>query len=367
MKVLNILTSPLVYDGISMSVLNYFNNIDNQKIQIDFVTPSVIAEIEAQIKEKGGRVYIVKGRKKHPLNYIKELSVLIRKNKYDIVQAHGSSAILCLEMIAAKRAGCKIRIAHSHNTRADHKIIDKFLRPIFYKTYTHGFACGEKAGKWLFGNRKFEIIKNGKDIEEFKYNENVRNKFRRKYNLEDKKVIGHVGNFNEQKNHDFLIDVFYNLTKIDSTYYLVLIGRGYTQPRIEKKIKTLGIEDKVLFVGQSSEVGKWLQAMDIMVLPSKFEGFPLVLVEWQIAGLPCVISSTITKEVKLTNLVQFISLKESPKHWADKIQEIQIQDRNLIKDQVVKKVMEQGYDIKENAKKLEKIYENLMKEVETNL
>lgn len=363
MKVLNIFTSPLVYDGISMSVLNYFNNIDNQKIQMDFVTPSVIAEIEEQIKEKGGRVYIVKGRKKHPLNYIKQLSALVKNNRYDIVQAHGSSAMLCLEMIAAKKAGCKIRIAHCRNTKCDHKILDKLLRPIFYKTYTHGFACGEKAGKWLFRNRKFEIINNGKDIDKFKYNEEIRKEYREKYNLNDKIVIGHVGNFNEQKNHDFLIDVFYNLTKIDSAYYLVLIGRGYTQPTIEKKIKTLGIEDKVLFVGRSSEVEKWIQAMDIMVFPSKFEGFPNVLVEWQIAGLPCVISSAITNEVKLTDLVQFISLNESPKYWAEKINQIKLQDRNLIKDKVVNQIKEQGYDIKENAKKLEKIYEELIKEV----
>lgn len=363
MRVLNILTSPIVYDGISMSVLNYFKNIDNQKIKIDFVGPYIIDEIEKQINDKGGKAYIIEGRKKKPLKYIKKLSLLIKENKYDIVQAHGSSAILCLEMIAAKKAGCKIRIAHCRNTKCDHVILDKLLRPIFYKTYTHGFACGELAGKWLFKDRKFDIINNGKDTEKFKYDEEIRKKMRHKYDLEDKIVIGHVGSFNEQKNHTFLIDILYNLIQRNPNYYLVLIGKGHLQSAIRQKATQLGIEKNILFAGESSEVEKWIQAMDIMVFPSKFEGFPNVLVEWQIAGLPCVISSTITKEVKLTDLVRFISLEKSPTYWAEEICKVELQDRNLIKNKVIAQIKEQGYDIKENAKKLEKIYENLVKEV----
>ena len=364
MRVLNVLTGPIAYEGISMSVLNYFKNIDNSKIKMDFVGPYIVDEIEKQINDKGGKVYIIEGRKKNPLRYIKKVSLLIKENKYDIVQAHGSSAILCLEMIAAKKAGCKIRIAHCRNTKCDHVILDKLLRPIFYKTYTHGFACGELAGKWLFKDRKFEIINNGKDTEKFKYDEEIRKKMRYKCNLEDKIVIGHVGNFNEQKNHTFLIDILYNLVQKNPNYYLVSIGKGRLQSAIEQKVKELGIDKNILFVGASSEVEKWLQAMDIMVFPSKFEGFPNVLVEWQIAGLPCIISSAITKEVKLTNLVQFVPLEKNPKYWAEEIGKIELQDRNLIKDKVIAQIKEQGYDIKENAKKLEKIYENLVKEVE---
>lgn len=363
MKILNVLTSPLVYDGISMSVFNYFDNIDNKKIQMDFVTSYIIDELENKIEKKKGRVYIIKERKKHPLKYIKKLSSLIKENNYDIVQAHGSSAILCLEMIAAQMAGCNIRIAHCRNTKCNHVILDKLLRPIFYKTYTHGFSCGELAGKWLFKNRKFEIINNGKDTEKFKYDEEIRKKMRHQYDLEDKIVIGHVGNFNEQKNHTFLMDILYNLVQINPNYYLVSIGKGNLQTEIEQKARKLEIEKNVLFVGESSEVEKWLQAMDIMVFPSKFEGFPNVLVEWQIAGLPCIISSAITKEVKITDLVQFISLEKSPKYWAEEICKVELQGRNLIKDKVIGQIKEQGYDIKENAKKLEKIYEKLVKEI----
>jgi len=357
LKVLNILTSPFIYDGISMSNMNYFRHIDKDKIQIDFVAPDVNENIQKEIEENKGHVYIIEGRRNAPLTYMKKLSNLIKEKKYDIIQAHGSSAILCLEMIAAKKAGCNIRIAHSRNTKADHAIIDKMLRPIFYKTYTHGFACGEEAGKWLFGNRKFEIINNGKNMEEYQFNDIVRKQVRKENDLEGKLVIGHVGNFNSQKNHDYLINVFYELVKENKNLYqLVLIGEGGLRKEIEEKAKSLQIENQILFVGKTNEVNKWLQAMDIMVFPSKFEGFPNVLVEWQMAGLPCLISDKITDKVKLTNLVQFASIEEEPKKWADRIINIELEDREKNKEVLCKQIKEKGFDIKENAKKLEEIY-----------
>lgn len=352
----------MIYDGITMSVVNYFKNIDNKKIQIEFVAPSVVNDIEKDIKKKNGKVHIIKGRTKNPIKYIKNLSELIKNNKYDIIQAHGSSAILCLEMIAAKKAGCKIRIAHCRNTKTNHKLLDKMLRPIFYKTYTHGFACGQDAGKWLFKDKNFEIINNGKDIEKFQFNEKVRMEFRKKYNLDNKIVIGHVGRFNEQKNHSYLIDVFYELLKSNEKYFLVLIGTGHLQETIKKKVKELGIEKNVLFVGDSKEVEKWLQTMDIMIFPSKYEGFPNVLIEWQIAGLPCLISSTITKEVKCTELVRFESINEQPKEWAKIIEKMKLEDRNASREKIKAQIAKSGYDIKENAKKLEKIYQRLIED-----
>lgn len=363
-KVLNVLTSDLRADGISNCVINYYKNIDNRKVKIDFVASSVDESKKQVIEENGGKIFIIKNRKKRPLKYIKELAKVIKDGKYDIVHAHGSSAILCLEMIAAKRAGCKIRIAHSHNTRTEHKLLDKMLRPIFYKTYTYAFACGKDAGKWLFGNRKFEVINNGRNIEEFEYKEEIRKEIRNKYNLNDKIVIGHVGTFNEQKNHEYLIEIFNQLSKINNKYFLVLIGSGKLQENIKEKVRQLGLENMVLFVGVSQEVGKWIQAMDIMVLPSKFEGFPLVLVEWQIAGLPCLISDKVTKEAKLTELVEFASIEEEPQKWAEQIEKIEIEDRKVNKEKILSEIKEKCFDIKENAKKLETIYNSLLSEEE---
>ena len=362
MKILNILTSPFVYDGISMSIMNYFNNIDHSNMQIDFVVPSVDENIRTQVEDKKGKIYLISGRKNKPLTYMNKMCSLIKKNNYDIVQVHGSSAMLALEMMAAKKAGCKIRIVHSHNTKSDYKLLDKFLRPIFYKTYTHAFACGEDAGKWLFRNRKFYIINNGMDINKFQYNDTIRNEFRKKYNLEDKIVLGHVGAFNEQKNHEYLVDIFYNLKRLDKKYFLILIGIGHLKKSIEEKVKKLGLEDNVLFVGQSLEVEKWFQVMDIMLLPSRFEGFPNVLVEAQIAGLPCIVSSKVTEKVNLANLVQFVSIDNGVEQWVEKIQNIKIEDREKNKQEILQQIREKGFDIKEDTKKLERIYEELVKE-----
>lgn len=364
MEVLYILPNGLKIDGITSITLNYWENIKNENIHIDFVTPFAIDSIREQIETTNSKIYLMQERKKHPIKYMRKLSALIKENKYDIVHANGSSAMLVLEMLAAKKAGCKIRIAHSHNTKTNYPIIDKLLRPIFKTSYTHAFACGEEAGKWLFDKRKFEVINNGRDIEKFKYNQDVRKKLRKEYNLENQIVLGHVGTFNYQKNHEYLIDVFSELIKNSKKKYkLILIGEGKYKSAIEEKVKKLNIQENVIFVGKTNEVQNWLQAMDIMIFPSRFEGFPAVLVEWQIAGLPCIISDKITDKVKLTNLVQFESIEKNPKEWVKKVENTSIEDREKSKPKILKQIKESGFDIKENAKKLEEIYIKLYREV----
>lgn len=365
MKVLNIMTSALHYNGIGMSLLNYYRNIDSKKVQMDFLVPNVVEEkLKQDFTVNGNNFYELsyKGEKMHqkrPLMYCKKLYKIIKKEKYDIVHVHGSSAMMFLQLITAKIAGVKIRIAHSRNTSSDHNFLNILCKPFFAKSYTKAFACGKEAGEWLFGKKKeVTIIPNGKDCNMFEFKQGIRDEYRKKYNLVDKKVIGHIGNFNYQKNHEFLIEVFNELCKIDKNYYLVLAGKGTLEEEIHRKVEELGIEDKVLFLGQIAieEVSNWLNAMDIMVFPSRYEGFPNVLIEWQIAGLQCVIASTITPDVKVTNLVQFESLETSPSIWAENINKINIEDREESKENIKDQIRKSGYDIKENAKRLEKSY-----------
>ncbi len=363
MRILYILPTGLIMDGISSITLNYWEKILNKDICIDFAVPVVIESVEKKIRKTDSKIYLIEGRKTNPVKYMRKLYKLIKDNQYDIVHANGSSAMLTLEMLAAKKAGCKIRIAHSHNTKTNYPIVDKLLRPIFKTSYTHAFACGEEAGKWLFGKRKFEVINNGRDVEKFEYNQDMRKKLRKEYNLENQLVLGHVGTFNYQKNHEYLIDVFSELIKnSEKKYKLILIGDGKYKSAIEEKVKKLNIQNNVIFVGRTNEVQNWLQAMDIMIFPSRFEGFPVVLVEWQIDGLPCIISDKITDKVKLTDLVQFESIEKSPKEWAKKIENTRIEDREKSKPKILKQIKESGFDIKENAKELEKIYESLLRE-----
>lgn len=356
MKILMIFSSYVSNEGIANNVINYFKNIDKSDLQMEFVVQNQPQDwMVNEIVNNNSQYYVLKNRNRNTVKYIKDLIQIIKKNKYDIVQVHGSSSLLVIELLAAWLAGVKVRIAHSRNTTCDHKLLHKLLRPLFNKVVTHCFACGHDAGKWLFKNREFHVINNGKEIDKFLYNEEVRNKCRKNLNIYDQIVIGHVGRFNMQKNHEYLIDIFANLN--DKNYVLLLIGKGSLFDEVKEKVNRLNLQDKVIFIGETNEVYKYLQAMDIFVFPSKFEGLPNVLLEAQIAGLPIYASDKITNEVKICNDVEFISIEDEPKIWSEKIYECKINNRELNRDFIYKQFKECGFDIKENAKELKKLYE----------
>lgn len=350
-----------IKSGITNSVISYFLNMDKTEMMVDFVVPNKMECIlKSIIKKNDSKIFELPMRNSKPFVYAKNLKEIINKEKYDIVHAHGNSCTLSIEMYCAKIAGAKIRIAHSRNTNCKYKIIHKALRPVFNYLYTHGFACSHEAGEWLFGKRKYNIINNAKNIEEYKYNSTLRREYRNKYKINNKIAIGHVGFFNYQKNHDFLIDILFELVKVDNNYILIAIGDGSLKHEIEEKVNKMGLNDHVIFTGQSMEVGKILQAMDIMVLPSRFEGLPNVVIEWQIACLPCIVSSRVTEEVKITDLVKFLPLEAGPKIWAETISKIELTDRGKISDCIISQITDAGFDIEESAIKLQQIYQNMI-------
>lgn len=364
-KILVINTNGLNFEGISISIISYLEAMDRSDMEIDFalVSQDFNPDMLKIVKEMGCDIHVLPPRKEKTFGYFFALRRLIRKNQYDIVHAHGNSATLAIEMWAAKLAACKVRIAHSRNTCTDYPKLDKFLRPFFNMSYTQGFACGTEAGRWLFGKHKFRVIPNGKDILKFAYDSNKRTEYRSKNKLSNKLVIGHAGGFNFQKNHEFLIKIFKELSHDDNKcYVLYLIGDGELRPQIEKMVKDYELEEKVVFTGNISNMAEILQAMDIMVLPSRFEGFPNVVLEWQIACLPCVISDAITKECRLTDLVSYMSLQEGPAAWADKIRSLEIGDREEMSEYVLGQIRAAGFDIKENARQLKAIYYELLSE-----
>ena len=299
------------------------------------------------------------------LSYLFKTARLVRQERYDIVHVHGSSALLSLDLFAAWLGGCKIRIAHSRNTTCNHKMIDRLLRPFFYCLCNVRFACGTDAGKWLFGNRSFTIIKNGKDLKSFLYNPEIREKIRREYNWEGKTVIGHVGNFNYQKNHEFLINICNSLAQASPEYCFVFIGSGneYLE-RAREQVKRLGLEDKVLFTGSIHYVSEMLQGLDIMLLPSRFEGLPNVVLEWQVAGLPSIISDVITQECKLTELVSYLPITQGSDIWVDKIKKTSVldtQERENESTRACETMRRNGYDIEQNAALLKQRYMDLIR------
>lgn len=365
MKLLILTTNDFAYNGITNNIYNYFKYMDKNDMEIDFVVPSCLTEIKNNIVSAGGKVFEIKNRKKKPIKYFLTLVTHLKKHQYDIIHCHGNSSTLIIEMMAAKLAGIKVRIVHSRNSNAKHKYFHKVFRPIFLGTMTHKFACGQLAGEWMFGKSDFEIIRNGNDIEKFRFKKEIRHEYRKRLNIKnDTIVIGHVGNFNYQKNHEYLIDIFNALLQKNSNYKLILIGDGENREKIENKIKYLEIEEKVILVGQTSCVEKYLQAMDIMLLTSRYEGLPNVVIEWQINGLPSIISNEVTKEVAITSLINYCSINDDIEIWVNKILNLFLVDRQLTNEYVTAEISEAGFDIRANAISLRKKYDDIFSKME---
>ena len=363
MKVLHIPTGGLFSDGILSCITDYMAAMNKTDLDIRVLATNNAEDVAVQrVKKSGCKFVSIPYRKTKTVKYFFSLYKYLVKEEIDIVHVHGSSAIMSVELIAAMLAGCKVRIAHSHNTTCEHQKVDKMLRPIFNKTYTEAFACGSEAGKWMFGNREFIIIPNGRDIKKYEYNVQNRINFRNKLKIpKDAFVVGHVGRFNAQKNHEFLVRVFEDLYKSKKNAYLVLVGTGEKIGEISDLVKRSEIRDNVVFTGVIDNVADYLSAFDVMLLPSLYEGLPTVVIEWQIAGLPCIVSDTVTKECAITPLVKFKSLKESPENWAKTIENISLQDREKNKEMLFNSIRNAGYDIESGAERLRDLYIDLYK------
>ena len=355
-KIVIVSTVGLIYDGITSVISSYLEAIDKTDLEI-YVVSTIKAEpnIEEKIEKLGCKIVHLPSRKNNTIKYFISLQTFIHRNGIEVIHAHGNSATLAIEMLAGLLGGCKKRIAHSHNTKCEQVKADKLLRPLFDLLYTDALACGDAAGKWLFCKRPFTILKNGRDVNKYIFALENRNEIRSRYSLKDTVAIGHVGGFFEQKNHVFLIEVFREILNINSNAKLFLIGDGPSKSKIESSVKD--IKEDVIFTGVVDNVNDYLQALDGMLLPSLFEGLPLVTIEWQINGLPSLLSDKITNECKLTETVKFESLAREPKVWAEEILNM-IDSNNREKNSLdsIKVIKEKGFDIRDNAKILRDIY-----------
>ncbi|ASW42426.1 glycosyltransferase family 1 protein [Clostridium isatidis] len=352
-RILMVMTTDVGFNGITSVVMNYYRNINREKIQFDFaICERINNNIEYEIEKLGGKVFKLPSRKKFTCKYIKALKQLVKEKKYKIVHVHGNSGTLYLDIHALKKAGVLIRIAHSHNSTCNHKIIHKLFKNKLNREMTMGIACSKLAGDWLF-NRDYTIINNGIDIDKFTFRENIRNKYRHEMKLEGKFVIGHIGHFSYQKNHEYLINVFKKVYDKDKEAILMLIGDGKLRAKIEEQIYELGLKDNVLLLGKRDDVAELMQAMDVFVFPSRFEGLPVVLIETQAAGLKCIISNNITKECKVTDNVKYLDLKKDDTEWVNTILSV---SKNYERNNVRQRLFSSSFNIKREIKKLEEIY-----------
>jgi len=360
-----IIISLLGTDGITNSTLTYLENMD--RTDLDFYL-GVASGKEDNAKKQIERVnalkiplYIFPSRSRETLEYCKALNRYLKNNKFDIIHVMGNSATMAIEMFIAKKCSVPGRIVHCRNTKCKYKMGSFLLKPMLYHAATDYFACGKDAGRYLYGNRKFVVIPNGKQINKFLFHLDYREKIRQEMNVQEKKVIVHVGKFTAQKNHIFLIDVFEKLCKVSDNYELWLIGEGgEMEKEIHARTREYGLVNKVQFLGYRNDVERILSAADIAVLPSLYEGLPNVVIEWQMAGLPCLLSDTITMECKVMSNVNYLSIKSGIEMWCNEIEKIQISDRNDKQDMIMRMMSDAGYDIRRNAEQLRNIYYEIL-------
>lgn len=351
--------------GVESFIMNYYRNIDKSKIQFDFIIDSDSTVVpRKEIENMGGRIIEVPPYQQI-FKYIKTLKKIFKDNDYKIVHSHLNS-LSVFPLYCAKRVKVPIRIAHSHSTTNKKEWKKDLLKNVlkrFSKLYANQyFACSEHAAKWLFGKRTFSkgkitIIHNAIDVEKFKYNEKTRKEIRERLNIENKLVIGNVGRFMKQKNHDLLIDIFNEIHKYNKDTVLLLIGEGPLENEIKQKVNELGLEKCVCFLGVINNVNEYMQAMDVFLFPSLYEGLGMVLVEAQTAGLKCITSTEVPREVKLTELVEFIPLREPIELWKNSVLENIDTNRET---KVTSSIRNKNYDIKTESRKIVEKYFELL-------
>ena len=348
--------------GIETMLMNYYRQIDRSKVQFDFLcNKSKPGAYDKEIEELGGRIFHTPGL--NPLKYPRYFSymkkIFSEHPEYAIVEAH-NGALGFYALLAAKLNNIPNRIFHAHGASItrDWKMPLKLVCKLFLPLSTNqNYTCGIAAAEYYFGKKKVEkgeyvLIPNAIDISRFTFNPEIRNRMRKLYNVEEKHVIGHVGRFMSQKNHSFLIDMFNVYSRVDANAYLVLLGDGELMEEIKNKINILGLADKVLFAGNVGNANEWYQMFDCFVLPSVWEGLPVVGVEAQAADLPCIFSDTITKEIDFLSKVQFISTSDID-GWVRGTENAM---SNLERDDVSELIKKNNYDIRMEAVKLQERY-----------
>lgn len=362
MKILNVVTGGLDSDGITNAWLTFVDELRNDSsyndIIIDFAQIDGLSnpDIVATFQKKGIATPLLPKRLNSPVKYFRALYKLLKNGGYNAIHANGSSSLLFVEMVAGLFAGTPLRIAHSRNTTCNFKFLHYLLKIPFLLACNGRISCGKEAGEWLFGKKDFKVLYNGKNLNRFKFDSHIRDIVRQKLQLGDELVFGHVGKFNHQKNHMFLLDVFGEILKIKPDSKLILIGDGPLKQEINDKISRMRINDKVILLGEINNVNDILNGLDIMIFPSLFEGLPNVVLEWQASGLKSFISDTITKGCALSDLVQFMSLNDSPEKWAMKACNADILDRKRDSDTGIKALKDAGFDIKDCVEELSDFY-----------
>lgn len=327
MKRVLCIVSSLNTGGAETFLMKLYRTFDRDSYQMDFVVNEA-GIYDEEVKKLGGKIYTTPLRTKHPINSFLALKRIVKENKYEYVLKLCDTPIGVIDVLAAKLGGARRVGVRSCNASANIGVLKRtvcfMLRPLLNALSDYKLAPSELAGRYTFGDMEFDkgkvvLLNNGIDISCYEFDEQKRAKIRSDFGIDDKYVVGHIGRFVAQKNHIFLINVFSEIIKIRKDAVLLLIGCGELEEPIREMVNTIGIQDSVIFAGTQLDVQGFLSTMDIFVLPSLYEGLPNTVVEAQANGLPCVLSDTITNDVKILESLVFLDLATTPECWAKEI------------------------------------------------
>ena len=370
-RVLQINSGSRSFGGVSSFLYNVYTNIDREQVQFDFLSPNVTTYgiHREEIEEMGGRIYelgITGNILTKKTGLYKRLYRFLVQHKYSIVHINSGNFFFNLfAVMAVRKAGVPCRIVHSHNAGDTSRSRIKraafeALKPQLERNATLLLACSRKAAAYMFTDQtvregRVQIVKNGINAERFRFDPGIREQARQELGLADKFVVGHVGRFYKQKNHDFLLRIFEKVHEKEPDSVLLLFGKGDLEAEIRSLAEQLGLTSCVRFMGEVQDIERMYQAMDVFVMPSFHEGLPVSCVEIQAAGVPCVLSDTITEEIRIEDSMQFLSLSKSPEEWAQAVlSRKDCRDLNGYED-----VIRSGYAIKDVAEGLLKMYKEL--------
>lgn len=347
------------YGGMEAYVMEIFRHCDKSRVQFDFLffEHQKVSYLD-EIKMLGGGIIVLPLLKRHPFSYYKSLSRIFVKKKYHAVYYQCNHKLKYLRILSsARKNGVPVRAVHSHNSKDEtisffDRIIEKYVGSGFDKEVNKCLACSYDAGKWMFGNRQFEVVHNPVDVNEFRYDPVKRNEIRDELGITDELVIGTVGRLVAAKNSLFMTDVFREIIKRKNAVF-IHIGDGDLKEKMVIEIKRKGLEDKYLLLGRKEKVSEYLSAMDVFILPSVYEGFPIALIEAQSNGLKCVASDNIDRNCNIIDDVRFVSLDRSPEEWADII----INSSDYIRTDRSYDIMDRGFDISSVVNDIYRIFD----------
>ncbi len=352
--------------GVESFLMAYYRKLDRERVQFDFLCNNKTVAYENEITALGGQVYKICARSENPVRYKKELAQFFRKHaeQYCAIWVNVCSLANIDYLKAAKKHGIKTRIIHSHNAQnmdsALRGVLHKINRLFISRYATDFWACTRLAADWFYSKKlqsspRYREMKNAIDCEAFAFSQAARCEVRAELSLSQNLVIGNVGRLHYQKNQHFLLEIFQALLQKRPQARLMLVGGGEDEPALRQKAKTLGIYDKVLFLGVRDDVARLMSAMDIFLLPSRFEGLGIVLIEAQAAGLISFTSDEVVpRDAAVTDLLEFIKLSEDAAAWAEKILK---KADSLSRPDTLSEITAAGYNINTQIASLQNFFE----------